>query len=56
MYATLSLSPAWMDVDRRNPSQRPGGGKLTARVWLAVAFGLFVAVWLFFRLNGYFVR
>jgi hypothetical protein len=55
MYATLSLSPTFVDVDRRNPSQRPGG-QVSARVWLAVAFGLFVAVWLFFRLNGYFVR
>jgi hypothetical protein len=42
-----------IDSDRMNPSS--GGGGLSVRAWLAVAFVVWVAVWAFLRLNDYFV-
>jgi hypothetical protein len=42
-----------IDTDRLTPTNG-GGGRVSARVWLALGFILWVAVWAFLRLNDYF--
>jgi hypothetical protein len=47
----LSLSFPIIDTDRMTPGS--GGGGLSVRAWLAVAFVVWVAVWLVARANDY---
>jgi hypothetical protein len=52
MYA---LTLPFIDVDRLTPTG-PSGRKLGARAVIVLAWLAVCAVWLVFRLNGYFVR
>jgi hypothetical protein len=56
MYLTLrpTLTLPFVDVDRKGGNQNNGG--LSARAWIVLAFAVFVAAWLYLRVNGYFVR
>jgi hypothetical protein len=51
----LALSPAFIDVDRMTPTS-PNGRKIGARAVIVLAWLAVCAVWLVFRLNGYFIR
>jgi hypothetical protein len=51
----LALTFPIIDTDRMTPSSG-GGGRVSARVWIAVGFGALFVVWLVFRLNDWFVR
>jgi hypothetical protein len=48
----LALTLPMVDVDRMTPTN-PNGTKISVRARLAIAFAVFVAVWLVARLNGY---
>ena len=57
MHLSLSLTLPFIDADRHRMNAPRNGGKPTdARVWFTVAFVALGAVWLFLRVNGYFLR
>jgi hypothetical protein len=51
----LAFTVGMIDVDRMTPTS-PNGGKIGARAVIVLAWLAVCAVWLVFRLNGYFVR
>lgn len=53
MFLTQTFAPTFVDALGMN-TPKGGGGRIGARTWLTLAFVLFVAVWLFFRVNHYF--
>jgi hypothetical protein len=51
MLATYTLTLPFVDADRRGGSS--GGGRVSARVWIVLAYVVLVAIWAVARANGY---
>jgi hypothetical protein len=51
-----ALSLPFIDADRMNKPAPGNGKRLSNRARFAVAFGVLVVIWLFLRLNHYFMR
>jgi hypothetical protein len=51
MTLTHTLCPPFVDADRRGGSS--GGGRVSARVWIVLAYVVLVAAWAVARANGY---
>ena len=55
MYLSHTLTHAFVDAERRNPSSGGGGG-LSYRARFAIVFAVLFLVWFVARLNGYWVN
>ena len=53
MLASLTLSPPYVDADRRGDNHDGNGGKIGARTIIVLAYLLLCALWLVARVNGY---
>jgi hypothetical protein len=53
MYLTLPLTTPFVDADRKGGSRGGGGGRVSVRAWIVLAYLVICAIWAVARANDY---